>query len=1202
MGKFNFNDHETVEFGSYPYYADGSKKAIKWLVLEHYDDGSLLLLSADCIDVKQYNDNEKNTSWKNCSLRKWLNEVFYDKAFNDKEKKNILLSELTTKDKEITKDKVFLLSIDEAAKYFKIDYYRKAFPTPYAEREGKWNSKEFSRWWWLRSSESPRNTVVRYNGEIKSQKRLPTDDSGAVRAAIKVNNGAVVILKQSEQRDFFLLAQQSENEEKDLQKTILYYEKAIENNQQKNASIHRLYKIYKDIGMYEDARKVLNTYKRFFYNYKTLYPELDPQKTENEKGDTYKEIIPFIQHKINEIKEDSNIPDKNYEDIKKEIETIKNNSYLNSEQKNNAFFLGTKRIEKIIYYLTHDTSNTFASSVANFSVPILVNVFLSALFKNKFSRFFNTLIPVFLGIKHAKEKKQSKEREKILKELEEIRLSFIAEGSLAYADHILNNPYKYTDDTARYIYSQAILIYSSVYNKLWCEATLQYFKTYFSPIGKIEIDNKNSNFKNFFLTNIRNLFEHNFTQIIPEQKNDLKIGIFEFIKYYNNDKGIEQEMLSLLSKYFGSTANWVKEINFYYNKLDRFIEFLKQIHLNPFDKRKLKKSIEDGSNVFLNKTDATYVKSVVAFLSEVDNYSESQEHDKKKDFLDEANNILKNLISEINKFPTRISYEKILPELYRFQVEIKKETEALYAGASPEIQIELKDDAVFDPNSKEVAVPLSIFNAHGCQKARNMSLSISADSDIVPLNTSSIPKFDIAGGQSKNEVINVKVSDTIVKDQEFSLQIKAKYQFKKDLSDDKQAEANTIIQVSIKKDLEFKEIENVFSYYGEQAIEDEKMFYGRKKETEYIISKINRNKKGGISIALYGQTRAGKSSLLYHLENRLRQNSNNIIVNIGSIGDQDLSKDISEFLYTLLDGLKSEVNKYHQDVAKLLKEANIELNADKLLENRESSQILFNSVFKKFCSIVSGKYNVIVMIDEFTYIYDWIRQGIMTDRIMKFWKAFIQNNGIFAIIVGQDHMMRFFNNPRFTNDFGTTDKIKVTYLAEVDAKKMMYEPIRFTNTKGEKENRYKGKSLDRIYELTAGSAYLIMNLCSRLVKYLNEIKSNYITEGLVNDFLDKKLTEFIEEYFEPLFVDKDQLSSKESTQRNKELLKKIAQNIYSNSGWAAISSVINSEEEQKTFDKLVERDVVIVDEKNNRCKIKVVLYKEWLLKKYGSNL
>lgn len=70
-------------------------------------------------------------------------------------------------------------------------------------------------------------------------------------------------------------------------------------------------------------------------------------------------------------------------------------------------------------------------------------------------------------------------------------------------------------------------------------------------------------------------------------------------------------------------------------------------------------------------------------------------------------------------------------------------------------------------------------------------------------------------------------------------------------------------------------IYNAFEPYRNGSVVIERsMFYGRDKEIDSIIQQIgdgHGNVLRGRCLALYGQTRTGKSSLLYHLNNRLRE-------------------------------------------------------------------------------------------------------------------------------------------------------------------------------------------------------------------------------------------------------------------------------------------------------------------------------------------
>ena len=92
---------------------------IVWRVAKYYDDKSMIIMSDYVIDCQVFNDTSVGLSWEKCTLRKWLNEDFFNKAFNASEKavirevtndnsaKRNALFNYSTPD---TKDKVFLFS------------------------------------------------------------------------------------------------------------------------------------------------------------------------------------------------------------------------------------------------------------------------------------------------------------------------------------------------------------------------------------------------------------------------------------------------------------------------------------------------------------------------------------------------------------------------------------------------------------------------------------------------------------------------------------------------------------------------------------------------------------------------------------------------------------------------------------------------------------------------------------------------------------------------------------------------------------------------------------------------------------------------------------------------------------------------------------------------------------------------------------
>ncbi len=151
-------------FGVYEQNGNDSdgKEPIEWTVLES-DGEKALIISRYGLDCIPYNTEGEETTWESSSLRKWLNETFFENAFSGDEQKKIIdtvvLSDINpefeTSGGNETLDRIFLLSITEAEKYYEDDESRICAATSYAVSLGAtvWNDggKERICWWWLRT-------------------------------------------------------------------------------------------------------------------------------------------------------------------------------------------------------------------------------------------------------------------------------------------------------------------------------------------------------------------------------------------------------------------------------------------------------------------------------------------------------------------------------------------------------------------------------------------------------------------------------------------------------------------------------------------------------------------------------------------------------------------------------------------------------------------------------------------------------------------------------------------------------------------------------------------------------------------------------------------------------------------------------------------------------------------------------------------
>ena len=129
-----------IKFGNYD-----------WFVLDKLDD-KMLIITEKVIEKRPYHHEETEITWESSDMRKYLNGEFYN-SFDESDHEKIL--EVTnenpanpwygTSGGNSTKDKIFLLSIDEVLKYFGDSGQIKTrymYPSPY----GDWCKDEFLPW------------------------------------------------------------------------------------------------------------------------------------------------------------------------------------------------------------------------------------------------------------------------------------------------------------------------------------------------------------------------------------------------------------------------------------------------------------------------------------------------------------------------------------------------------------------------------------------------------------------------------------------------------------------------------------------------------------------------------------------------------------------------------------------------------------------------------------------------------------------------------------------------------------------------------------------------------------------------------------------------------------------------------------------------------------------------------------------------
>lgn len=141
-----YKGYRVITFGKFEQDANekNGKESISWIILE--DTGKdRLLISKDVLYAMPYDDDitlvgeDFNKYWEKSSIRKWLNEVFYNESFSEEEKEFVLNSDvrndsvfgINNSQESVyagadTVDKVYILSDDELREYFGFEQDRRS--------------------------------------------------------------------------------------------------------------------------------------------------------------------------------------------------------------------------------------------------------------------------------------------------------------------------------------------------------------------------------------------------------------------------------------------------------------------------------------------------------------------------------------------------------------------------------------------------------------------------------------------------------------------------------------------------------------------------------------------------------------------------------------------------------------------------------------------------------------------------------------------------------------------------------------------------------------------------------------------------------------------------------------------------------------------------------------------------------------------
>lgn len=576
----------------------------------------------------------------------------------------------------------------------------------------------------------------------------------------------------------------------------------------------------------------------------------------------------------------------------------------------------------------------------------------------------------------------------------------------------------------------------------------------------------------------------------------------------------------------------------------------------------------------------------------------------------EAENIISKQIIEITENPTKLSFEGCLPLLKKLLVLITDSFADIQAASEPVINIiiERTENLVIDDI---LTLQIEVSLDKDSSPINNVSIKVIDNKNIELINpgeNNPLPRL-LEGGDKHTFFPTVKVTDSVLENKAVAFDVICEYN--KTYSNTVKSQKASL-SLHLYKEEDFQTIYNPYAPVAESGPlkADSEMFYGHQRFIEGIVSSIMESPSK--QVIIFGQKRSGKSSVLNRVELGLQKaNAFCIKFSMGKI-----VKNISEcaFYYKILTELDSNLEDLRDD-GEIVPEFIIPSKNDfqnEDLENPLETFTKYMRAFKKSCQKTEGwkDKRLVVLIDEFTYMYGAIKMGNITPTIMQQWKAITQDEKaqFSVVLVGQDVVPAFKNEPYARNAFGVIKDIRLSYLEDADAKELIEKPILDSG-----KSRYIGGASELIMDYTACNPYYIQIFCSSLVNYMNEKHLINITEAdvlNVANYLTKGPSSLDKAKFENLLsaretdgddnADGDKIDDAIRMFQDADVetvLYAIAR-ASQNTPWANrddIKTPLAPEVENGILTQLASRDVIEKRENDNILRIKVRLYKEWLL-------
>ncbi len=410
---------------------------------------------------------------------------------------------------------------------------------------------------------------------------------------------------------------------------------------------------------------------------------------------------------------------------------------------------------------------------------------------------------------------------------------------------------------------------------------------------------------------------------------------------------------------------------------------------------------------------------------------------------------------------------------------------------------------------------------------------------------------------------------------------------------------------------------NPYTNFGKR-VEDSNMFFGREGTIDKIYSTLcplsnNNIPDSSIQYWLYGQKRCGKSSVLYHLSQKLNKNDKAFCVEISFLNVTSES----QCYYKILDAINIKLSNIREEAELGLVDENPSDIPDFALPEEFSNNayvidinkfkhllIDFKRSLRKSSNEKWRNKELVVLIDEFSSVYNAIKSSkdSIHSGFIKNWRELqeLSETRFATVMICQDVMYSLMKEHGNVNDFAIYNPERLTYLEDKYAHLLITKPI--IDISGNKNFFYKD-AVNQILYYTANSAYYTVIFCKSLLEYADSYRLMTITKEdvdkvafqVVNSEIIKK-----DKFDALLLAGESDLVSRYSKNTVRGIVDQIA-HMELSSGECFIDKIhcINPTTNQYDMEyrngvlsDLQERSVITIS--GNKCSINIKLYNLWI--------